>query len=159
MIQDLPATDFVARLNTERDALKSLVTLLETEQQALIYGHTEQLLDLSAKKTQAVQELSKLADMRKNSLLAHSAEIKASGIVAWLQSYAVGSLPIWQEIQKLVEQMQYLNRANGVLIQSKMRYSQQALTVLHNAANSVHGLYGADGQAQFPSSGRVLGSV
>lgn len=159
MTQNIPATDFIVRLNTERDALKSLVTLLETEQQALIYGHTEQLLDLSATKTQAVYELSQLANMRKNDLLAHSAKIKASGIVAWLQSYAAGSLPIWQDIQQLVEQMQYLNRTNGILIQTKLRHNQQALTVLHNAVNSAHGLYGADGQAHFPSSGRVLGSV
>lgn len=159
MPKNIPATDFTARLNTERDALKSLVALLEAEQQALIDGHTEQLLELSAEKTQTVHELGKLADMRRNDLFTHSAKIKARGITAWLQSHAADSLPVWQDIQQLVEQMQYLNRTNGILIQTKLRHNQQALMVLHNAANSAHGLYGADGQPQFPSSGRVLGSV
>ncbi len=159
MTKNTPATDFISRLNAERDALKAFVTLLEAEQQDLIEGHTEQLLALSESKTQAVHELSKLASARKNDLLAHGAEIKAGGIAAWLQTYAAGSLPVWQELQQLAEQVQYLNRTNGTLIQTKLRHNQQALTVLHNAANSAHGLYGADGQPHLPSSGRILGSV
>lgn len=159
MTNSTPAANFTSRLNTERDALRSLVTLLETEQQALIEGHTEQLLELSEKKTQAVQELSKLANARKNELLTHDAAIQANGIIAWLKSYAPNSLPAWQDIQKLAEQMQYLNRTNGTLIQTKLRHVQQALSVLLNTTNHVHGLYGADGQSHIPSSSRILGSV
>jgi flagella synthesis protein FlgN len=159
MPKNAPATDFISRLNAERDGLKSLVTLLETEQQALIDGKTEQLLTLSDSKTLAVQELSKLANARKNDQITHGAEIKAKGIVAWLQTYAAGSLPVWQDIQQLVEQMQYLNRTNGTLIQAKLRHNQQALMVLLNTTNNTQGLYGADGQPHLPSSSRILGSV
>ena len=159
MSRNTPATDFVSRLNAERDALKAFVTLLKTEQQALIDGHTEQLEALSESKTQAVHELSKLATARKHDLAAHGAEIKAGGIAAWLQTYAAGSQPVWQELLQLAEEVQYLNRVNGTLIQTKLRHNQQALTALHNAANSAHGLYGADGQPHLPSSGRILGSV
>ena len=159
MTKSATATDFTARLKTERDALKAFVTLLKTEQQALIDGHTEQLLALSDSKTEAVHELSKLTNARKNDMLAHGAKTETGGIAAWLQAYAAGSLPIWQEIQMLAEQLQHLNRTNGTLIQTKLRHNQQALTALHNAANSAHGLYGADGQQQLPSSGRILGSV
>jgi flagella synthesis protein FlgN len=159
MTQNTPATNFISRLNTERDGLRSLVTLLKTEQQALIDGNTEQLLALADSKTRAVHELSKLANARKNDLLTHGAKIKASGIVAWLQAHAAGSLPVWQDIQQLVEQMQQLNRTNGTLIQTKLRHNQQALAVLLNAANSTHGLYGADGQTHLSSSSRILGSV
>jgi flagella synthesis protein FlgN len=154
-----PAEEFVSRLNAEYDALKSLVTLLETEQQTLINGHVDLLLELSDKKTRAVHEVSKLANARKNVLLSHEVEIKADGIIVWLKSYAPNSLPVWQDIQKLVEQMQYLNRTNGTLIQTKLRYNQQALAVLFNNVNSAHGLYGADGQPHLPSSSRILGSV
>jgi len=159
MTKNTPATDFTSRLNTERDDLRLLVTLLENEQQALVDGKTEQLLVLSESKTRAVHELSKLANERKNYLLTHGAEIKARGIVAWLQSHAAGSLAVWQDIQKLVEQMQNLNRTNGSLIQTKLRHNQQALAVLLNATNSTQGLYGADGQPQLRSSSRILGSV
>ena len=159
MTNNTPATDFISRLNTERDGLRSLVTLLKAEQQALVEGNTEQLPAMADSKTRAVQELSKLANARKNDLLTHNAEIKVGGIIAWLQVYAVDSLPIWQDIQQLVEQMQHLNRTNGTLIQTKMRHNQQALAVLLNATNSTHGLYGADGQPHLPSSSRILGSV
>jgi len=151
--------DFISRLNAERDALREFVKLLETEQQALIDGQTEQLLSLADSKTQVVQALSKLADARKNDQRIHSAEIQASGIVAWIQAQATDSLPVWQDIQQLVEQMQYVNRINGTLIQTKLRHNQQALAVLLNTAKSSYGLYGADGMTRPPSHGRILGSV
>lgn len=159
MTQNIPATDFITRLNAERDGLKSLVTLLETEQKVLIDGNTEQLLSLSDSKTRTVHELSKLANARTNILSTHDAEIKARGIVTWLQTYAPSSLPVWQDIQKLVEQMQNLNRTNGSLIQTKLRNNQQALAVLLNVTHSAQGLYGADGQTHIASSRRILGSV
>ena len=159
MTKNTPATDFTSRLNAERESLRSLVTLLDTEQQALIDGDTEQLLVLSDSKTRAVHELNKLANERKNYLLAFSAEIKDRGIVAWLQSHLAGSLPAWQDIQQLVEKMQNLNRINGSLIQTKLRHNQQALSVLLNVTNSAQGLYGADGQPHLRSSSRILGSV
>jgi flagella synthesis protein FlgN len=159
MTRDIPATEFISRLNAERDGLRSLVALLEAEQQALIDGDVEQLLTLSDSKTQAVQGLSELANARQNDMRTHNAEIKANGIVAWLQAYAAGSLPVWQDIQQLVEQMQNLNRISGTLIQTKLRHNQQALAVLVNVANNAHGLYGADGQPHLPSSSRILGSV
>ena len=159
MTKNTPATDFISRLNTEREGLRSLVTLLKAEQQALIDGNTEQLLALADSKTRAVQELSKLAAARKNDLLTHGVAIKTSGIAGWLQAHAPGSLPVWQDIQQLVEQMQHLNRTNGTLIQTKLRHNQQALAVLLNVTNSAQGLYGADGQTHLSSSRRILGSV
>jgi flagellar biosynthesis/type III secretory pathway chaperone len=98
-------TDFISRLNAERDALLSLSTLLEAEQQALISGNSEQLLDFSNRKTQIVYALNKLANVRKNDMRTHGAEISVNGLIAWLRSHAPSSLPIWQEIQKLVRQM------------------------------------------------------
>ena len=152
--------DFIPRLHAERDALKAFVTLLETEQQALLGGYTEQLLTLADSKTQAVHELSKLANVRRNELLARGAKTEAGGsIAAWLQTHAADSLPVWHSIQQLAEQAQHLNRTNGVLIQTKLRHNQQALAALQNAAHSVNGLYGPDGQPHLPTSGRTLGSV
>lgn len=154
-----PAADTIPRLHTERDALKEFVALLETEQQALLGGHTEQLPALANSKIQATHELSKLANARMDALLAHGAKTGAGGVAAWLQAHAPDSLPVWLDIQRLAEQAQHLNRTNGILIQSKQRQNQQALAVLQNAAQSVSGLYGPDGQPHLPTSGRTLGSV
>jgi flagella synthesis protein FlgN len=151
--------NFISHLHAERDALRAFVTLLETEQQALLSGQTEQLPPLSESKIQAAQELNKLENMRRNELLAHGVAIETESINIWMQLHARESLPIWSEIQQLAARAQQLNLNNGTLIQTRLRHNQQALTVLHNAANSAHGLYGPDGQPHHPTSGRTLGSV
>lgn len=151
--------DFVSRLHAEHAALKKFVSLLETEQQTLINGDAEQLLGLSENKTRLAQELGSLVQARKNDLQELGVESGEGRVLAWLRANAAGSLPLWQDIVKLAEQLQYLNHTNGILIQSRLRHNQQALTVLHNAANSAHGLYGADGQPKLSSPGRIIGSV
>jgi len=153
------AADFIPRLHAERDALKAFVALLETEQQALVDGHTEQLLVLADSKTQAVPKLNELANTRTNALRSLGVTAESGGMAAWLRTHAASSLPVWQDIQQLAAQAQQLNLNNGTLIQTRLRHNQQALTVLHNAANSAHGLYGPDGQPHLPTSGRTLGSV
>lgn len=151
--------DFTSRLQTERDALKEFVTLLETEQQALLSGNTEQLLTLADNKILAAQGLSKLAKMRNDGLLALGGKVEAGGMTAWLSGNAANSLPVWQDILQLGEQAQQMNRTNGLLIQTKLRHNQQALMVLQSAAHSTSGLYGPDGQPNLAASGRRLGSV
>jgi len=172
-------SDFTSRLHAERDALKAFVTLLETEQQALLSGNTEQLLALADSKILAAHELSKLATARSDGLRARGGKvmptqmifnsfdglrvrggkIELGGMTAWLQANAASSLPVWQDILQLAEQSQQLNRTNGVLIQTKLRHNQQALMALQNAVHSTNGLYGPDGQPNLSASGRTLGSV
>lgn len=159
MVKNIPATaDFTSILHAEHDALKAFVTLLETEQQALLGGNTEPLLKLADDKILATQELSKLASMRGEGLRARGGKIEFGGMTAWLRANAANSLPIWHDILQLAEQAQQLNSTNGVLIQAKLRYNQQALMALQNAAHSASGLYGPDGQHNLPTSGRTLGS-
>ncbi len=162
MGKNTPATatvDFTSRLHTERDALKEFITLLESEQQALISGNTEQLLALADSKLLAAHGLSKLANARNDGLHARAGKAELSGMTAWLQANAANSLPVWHDILQLAEQAQQLNRTNGLLIQTKLRHNQQALMVLQNAAHSTNGLYGPDGQPNLSASGRTLGSV
>jgi flagella synthesis protein FlgN len=153
------AADFFTNLNHECEALGALVNLLEEERQILIEGNTDHLLAVAERKSLAVQELSKLANLRKNSLQAYGEEIKSLGIAIWLQAHVPSSLPVWKTILDWVAQMQNLNRINGLLINTKLRNNQQALTVLLKTANTTQSLYGADGQTHIPSTRRILGSV
>ena len=159
MGKNTPATttataDFVSRLHAERDALKAFVTLLEAEQQALISGNADQLLGLADSKVLAAQELNKLAAARNDQL-----RVDSGGMTAWLQANAANGLSAWHDILQLAEQAKQLNRTSGILIQTKLRYNQQALMALQNAAHGVTGLYGPDGQHSLSASGRTLGSV
>lgn len=163
MGKNIPATaataDIVSRLHAEHDAVKAFVTLLETEQQALVGGNTEQLLALADSKMLATHELSKLANARSDELLARGVKFESGGMTAWLQANAANNLPVWHNILQLAEQAQQLNRTNGILIQTRLRHNQQALMVLQNAAHGSNGLYGPDGQPNLSASGRTLGSV
>jgi len=157
-----PATttmDFVSCLRVEHDAVAAFVTLLETEQQALINGNADQLLALADSKIQAAHKLSKLANARRDGLLARVGKVEFGDMTAWLQANAANSLPIWNGILQLAEQAQQLNSTNGILIQTKLRQNQQALMALNNATHSTNGLYGPDGQTSLLASGRTLGSV
>lgn len=154
-----PPDNIIPDFQTERDALRSFVRLLESEQESLLGGDTERLLPLAENKARAVHELDTLATSRRNALLARGARIETGGIDDWLQSHAKPSVPLWREIQKLAAQAQHLNRSNGTLIQTRLRHNQQMLTALHAAANSASTLYGPDGQARTPSGGRTFGNV
>ena len=161
MVRDTsPATaaGILSQLHSERTALQSFVTLLETEQQALVAGQAEQLMPLAESKTLAVHALNKLANARNSLLLASGATAEPGGIETWLHTHASDSLPVWHDIQKLATLSQQLNHSNGELIQTRLRSNQHALTVLHKAANNAGSLYGPDGQARLPTSGRTLGS-
>ncbi|MES1983257.1 MAG: flagellar protein FlgN [Pseudomonadota bacterium] len=150
--------DLNPHLQAEHHALAAFVALLETEQNTLLSGDTDLLLTLAASKTEAVEKLNGLADARKNNLRSHGATAK-DGTTGWLKAHAPTSLSVWLDIQKLAEQAQQLNRTNGLLIQNKLRYNQQALTALSSVASHIHGLYGPDGQPHLSKPGRTLGSV
>ena len=145
-------------LQTEHTALRAFVHLLETEQGVLLNDQAEQLLPLAERKTEATHVLSELIMARRNKLSALGVDLAPGSQEAWLQAHAADSLPVWRNIQQLVTQAQQLNQSNGELIQIKLRNNQQALNVLHNAAQNAFGLYGADGQPHLATSGRTLGS-
>lgn len=148
--------EFISNLHTERDTMRSFASLLEKEQQALLNGETEQLLTLANTKTRTVTHLNELGTARKQFQAAHD---PAENMESWLQAHAAKELPVWSEIRKLAARAQQLNHTNGEMIGVKLRHNQQALNVLHNAANNATSLYGRDGQPNLPGSGRKLGTV
>lgn len=158
-IPTVASADTTSHLLAERDAWAAFIALLETEQQSLTSGDADQLLALADRKMQAAQGLSKLENMRRNELLAHGVAIDSDSIRSWLLPQGQKNQQLWHEIQQLAARAQQLNLTNGALIQTKLLHNQQALAVLHNAANSAHGLYGPDGQPHLKTSARTLGSV
>jgi len=152
--------DLLSGLQAEHDALQAFVATLESERQALLNGEVERLLTLADDKTRSVQAISKLAEQRRQYAVAHGMDIKSGGMTVWLESQAADALPLWQSVQQLNAQLQELNRVNGELIQTRLLHNQQALAVLHQAANNASTLYGPDGQQDSrPISGRTLGIV
>lgn len=140
------------QLHDERDALRVFVALLELEQSALLGTDTEALLALAEQKTQGANDLQIRAQARRESLP------DSLTTQRWLQNNAPEALALWHEVRSLAEQAQRQNRVNGELIHLKMRYNQQALAALIGATQHAAGIYGPDGQALLPATGRTLGS-
>lgn len=148
----------LAAFSAEHAALQHFVALLEREQEMLVENRTDQLLKLSEQKSGDALKLNELAQARRALLKNHLPQLDADAIRAWLTTHNPEGLAVWQKILVLAEHASRVNRANGEVIQMKLRHNQQTLTVLSNAVNKAN-LYGPDGQPSFsPGSGRSLGS-
>ncbi|MBI5626170.1 MAG: flagellar protein FlgN [Nitrosomonadales bacterium] len=151
-------TGLSAALTAERGALVNFVALLEHEQRMLVENRTDQLLELSGKKTTDALSLNELAEARRSLMEKSLPQSGANAVIAWMRAHSPEGLAVWQEILALAKRSQQLNRTNGELIQLKLRHNQQSLAVLSSAVNKAN-LYGPDGQPSFsPGSGRSLGS-
>lgn len=152
------APQLLVALNAELTALRNFVALLEREQRMLLGNLTDQLIELSERKSADALSLNKLAETCRALLQENIPQLNAATIRAWLKTHNAQAFSVWQETLTLTEQAQRLNQANGELIQMKLRRNQQALAVLSNAVNKAN-LYGPDGHTNFtPGSGRSLGS-
>lgn len=154
-----PTTKLLAALAAERAALLNFTALLEQEQGMLVENSTDQLLELSERKSTDAVSLNKLAEMRRDLLRQNIPQpLGIDAVRTWLKIHSPDGLSAWQEILALAERARQLNNTNGELVQMKLRHNQQTLTVLSNAVNKAN-LYGPDGQTSFsPGSGRSLGS-
>lgn len=149
--------DPVTGISHERDETRNFIDLLEREQRALRQADVSSLLTLAKEKAQQAQQLVQIADVRNRWLVALGCTRDRSGMEQGLQSCAgAGAADAWRELLQLAETASQLNKINGILIGQRLRYNQQALSVLQAATRSA-GLYGADGQPTLFSGGRQLG--
>lgn len=148
----------LAALAAEHAALLGFVALLEREQGMLVENLSDQLLELSEKKSGCALDLNRLGQARLALLQEYIPQLDLDSIQAWLQTHSPEGLAIWQKTLELAKRSRQLNLTNGELIQMKLRHNQQSLLVLSNAVNKAS-LYGPDGQPNFsPGSGRSLGN-
>ncbi len=149
----------LAALTAERDALRDFVALLEREQNALVENLSDQLPALAEHKSASALALSELVEARHLLLKNTLPELNETTIQTWLRTRCPAAWPVWQELRSLVTRARQLNQSSGELIQMKLRYNQQALSVLSNAASKAN-LYGPDGQPNFsPGSGKPIASA
>ncbi|SCY06508.1 flagella synthesis protein FlgN [Nitrosospira sp. Nl5] len=149
------AFDPAACITRERDAARDFVDVLKREQHALQQADVSLLPLLEKEKAQQAQQLAQLADARNYWLakLGHTQD--RLGIERGLETCPAAA-DAWRELLQLAETASQLNKINGILVNQRLRYNQQALSVLQAATHGT-GLYGADGQPRLFSAGRQLG--
>ncbi|UVA79459.1 flagella synthesis protein FlgN [Pandoraea commovens] len=138
-------------LTAETAAIGTFSTLLGEEQQALVNGTLDALPDLTERKTRAVAELSALGRERDAQLKALGYSPDEAGATA-----AAAADPkvdtAWKALLAAAAEAKRANDTNGLLINTRLTYTQQALNVLYGPGNNTP-LYGPDGRTTPRSSG------
>jgi len=150
------AFDPVAGIASECEATRDFIGLLQREQRTLQQANISALITLANEKTHRMQLLIQMADMRNHWLAALCHPGGRSGMEQVLPNYPAVT-GVWKELLQLSEVAAQLNKINGVLVDQRLRYNQQALAVLQTATSRNSDLYGADGQPQPFAGGRRLG--
>ncbi len=143
-----------ASITRERDATREFIDLLEREQHALRQVDVSLRLQLAKEKARQAQQLAQLADARTHWLVGLDYSRDRAGMEHGLQNWPAAA-DAWRELLQFAETASQLNKTNGILISQRLRYNQQAFSVLQ-AATCGAGLYGADGQPALFSGGRRL---
>jgi flagella synthesis protein FlgN len=150
--------DPVDCISRERDATRDFIDILRREQVALQQPGASLLLSIAGEKAQQAQQLAHLADARNYWLRKLGYAQDHIGMERGLRD-CPASVDAWKELLQLAETASQLNRINGILVGQRLRYTQQAISVLqastHGGANMR--LYCSDGQPQPFLGGRPLG--
>lgn len=163
--QVITSADELARcLDTELKGFRDFVQALQSEQEALVQGDVDNLLELARIKSEKVVFLTQLAEQRNRFLAAQDANPESGGMTNWLHQQKTSQTTLhiaktWKQLLEQAEIAQQLNQVNGTLIESRLRHNQQALAVLQKAANQGVSLYGPDGQTHASGMGRPIGKV
>jgi flagella synthesis protein FlgN len=152
---------FVEVLVAEREAFATFLDLLQAESAALLRGDVDALMDLASRKLGVVETLSELGRKRRRQLVDDGFAADSMGMTEWLLVHAGNDHPtlsrVWKDLQTTARAARDLNRSNGVLIESRLRFNQGALTALR-AAMQQSTLYGPDGSPDFDGrTSRELG--
>lgn len=150
------ATIFLSTVEAELAAVQRFVALLERETQMLLKGETDDLIDLARQKNGLAAELATLAAQRNRTLAASGLSSDRAGVVAWFAAHPseTQAATAWSALLGVAAQARELNRANGELVQVRMKDNARALEILLGS-NASGNLYGPDGQST-PASGRRI---
>lgn len=155
----MPGLD-ASDLNSLRQLLQEEITLytqlnelLRNEQQALAQGAADDIVHITAAKSECVGRIQAFENQRLQYL-------QQAGEDDLLQRQA-GDTPLgqnWQQLTALASQARELNQLNGRIINMRLQRTQEALAVLRSSESNTP-TYGPNGQAQGSGKGRPLTSA
>jgi len=150
--------DPVACISRERDATRDFIDILRREQAALQQPGASLLLLIANEKAHQAQQLAQLSDARNYWLRKLGYTQDHIGMERGLHDCPAAA-DVWEELLQLAETASQLNKINGILVGQRLRYTQQAISVLQTSAHGGQNtrLYCPDGQPQPFFGGRPLG--
>ena len=152
-------SDLASLLKAEIEALQNFLLILQSEHRALTEGQIDKLTEFSRLKSEQAVQLSQLSAC--HPLMRSDDGFPVSDLEAIRKMDADdqhGLVTLWEKLMYLAKQAQHQNQLNGAMIEAQMKYNQQALAILQEAAKQ-SSLYGPDGHAQSMGTGRQLGKI
>lgn len=159
---DPGSAGFAASLQAEHDALGAFVSLLQAEQEILVQGDAERLVELAPDKARQLELLTRLGEQRRRFLDERRLAANGRGMEQWLakqpEPAASALRATWQELLRRAQNAQNLNQSNGILIENRLQQNRMKIAVLQ-AAVSGDKVYRSDGQVGSLRSARTLGAI
>lgn len=155
MSQNNSSSDLGTHLVIESAAWRTLLTLLEDEERALVDGEADRLAQLNVSKLSQLNALGELARTRQAALSFAGHTPDHAGMADWLARHGQHQHH-WQQLCELEQQAQATNERIGVLIDLRLTSTRQALNVLVQAATRQGGLYDQAGQAVNAGKGKPI---
>ena len=136
-------------LAEEIEAVQDLLRLVESEHQTLLQASgSDELSDLTDKKTEAVGRISHLTHLRYATLTEQGYRPDEGGMRDWMAEVSDSVIrERWEFLLSMAGKVKALNQLNGQLIAKLMSRNQTILGVLGIATQGA-GLYGPDGRSR-----------
>lgn len=150
-----------ADIQAEQEAFQEFHHILQEEQAALIERDIDRLLQIAPRKNELLGKLFNFGDARNRALSTAGYQTTAAGMESWLHAIRADDRTheAWHKLLSLAREAEQINRGNGILIETALRHSQQALSILQVAANPALSLYGPNGQISGMAAGRPIDKV
>ena len=134
--------DILAR---EQSLLRTFVGLLNDEA-SMLNGlpSTEDLLDVTDRKNQAIDDIQRVGMEREAWLTAHGYAEGLNGMAA-IEAEDMEIEQGWSELRNVADQAAKLNQANGALISTHLDHTQSRLNMLRRMQSDATEIYDARG--------------
>lgn len=138
----------------EAELANKLLSLLESEQSALMSFEVDAMEALLEEKFLLLNNLSHCSKQRYQALVDNGYEANESGMKNWLSKNPDTQLQTsWQSFQHTLSLSKEANRVNGVLVTKQFNRNQQMLNALQGP-NAAAKFYGPNGQTANSSAMR-----
>jgi|GEM_PF-4431318 len=152
---------FISLIQKEISELDRLLVILQEEKALLSQPDPDILLPHNDRKETLLRKIEAHDQERDEILVTAGFESNKAGLEAFLASQNADASvyePLLKHFQALVKECAHLNRTNNAIVQSRLRYTQQTIALLHGQELSFN-QYDKNGVSAHKGQGRSLASA
>ena len=152
---------FISLIQKETSELERLSVILQEERALLSQPNPEILLPHNDRKEALLKKI-EIHDQERDELLTTGGfESNKAGLEAFLEAHNASQAtfdPLFKHFLILVKECSHLNQINNAIVQSRLRYTQQTIAILHGQEFSFN-QYDKNGVSAQKGQGRSLASA